>query len=81
LIGALAVALFNASKDPVARNFAYVYAVISIGILVCAECSHVLRSQKFFFSFSPLRNLIYSFVYVLSGVWLRAVSASYHHDS
>jgi len=34
LIGTLAVALFNASKDPVARNFAYLYAVISVGILV-----------------------------------------------
>jgi len=34
LIGTLAVALFNASKDPIARNFAYVYAVISVGILV-----------------------------------------------
>ena len=36
LIGTLAVALFNASKDPIARNFAYVYAVISVGILVCS---------------------------------------------
>ena len=35
LIGALAVALFNASKDDVARNFAYTYAAISIGIMVC----------------------------------------------
>ena len=34
LIGTLAVALFNASKDPIASNFAYVYALISIGILV-----------------------------------------------
>lgn len=34
LIGALAVALFNASKDDVARNFAYTYAAISIGIMV-----------------------------------------------
>jgi len=33
LVGTLAVALFNASKDPIARNFAYLYAVISIGIL------------------------------------------------
>lgn len=35
LIATLALALFNASKDQVARNFAYVYAVISIGVLVC----------------------------------------------
>jgi uncharacterized membrane protein YidH (DUF202 family) len=34
LIGALALALFNSSKDNVARNFAYTYAVISVGILV-----------------------------------------------
>ncbi|TFY76667.1 hypothetical protein EWM64_g7346 [Hericium alpestre] len=34
LIGALAVALFNASKDDVARNFAYLYAVVSVGILI-----------------------------------------------
>jgi hypothetical protein len=34
LIGTLAVALFNASKDPIARNFAYLYAFISVGILV-----------------------------------------------
>jgi len=34
LIGTLAVALFNASKDSIARDFAYVYAVISIGILL-----------------------------------------------
>ncbi|KAH9055214.1 hypothetical protein EDB87DRAFT_1642859 [Lactarius vividus] len=34
LIGTLAVALFNASKDPIARNFAYVYAGISVGILI-----------------------------------------------
>lgn len=34
LIGTLAVALFNASKDTVARNFAFLYATISVGILV-----------------------------------------------
>ncbi|KAA1467743.1 hypothetical protein DENSPDRAFT_260873 [Dentipellis sp. KUC8613] len=34
LIGTLSVALFNASKDDIARNFAYVYAAISVGILV-----------------------------------------------
>ncbi|KAI0303572.1 hypothetical protein B0F90DRAFT_1707028, partial [Multifurca ochricompacta] len=34
LIATLSVALFNASKDPIARNFAYVYAVISVGILI-----------------------------------------------
>ena len=54
LIGTLAVALFNASKDPVARNFAYVYAIISVGILVCAECSHALKN---FPLYSPSRIL------------------------
>jgi len=33
LIGTLALALFNASKDDVARNFAYFYAIVSIGIV------------------------------------------------
>ncbi|KAI0280256.1 hypothetical protein BGY98DRAFT_914883 [Russula aff. rugulosa BPL654] len=36
LIGTLAVALFNATKDPIARKMAYLYALISIGILVYA---------------------------------------------
>ncbi|KAI9570554.1 hypothetical protein HD554DRAFT_2082926 [Boletus coccyginus] len=34
LIGTFAVALFNASHDPVARAFAYVYAALSVGVLV-----------------------------------------------
>ncbi|KAF7312522.1 DUF202 domain-containing protein [Mycena indigotica] len=34
LLGTLALALFNASKDPIARAFAYVYALISIGVLI-----------------------------------------------
>jgi len=34
LLGTLALALFNASRDVVARNFAYIYALISIGVLV-----------------------------------------------
>jgi len=34
LVGTLALALFNASEDnPVARTFAYAYAVISVGVL------------------------------------------------
>ncbi|KAF5382170.1 hypothetical protein D9615_004466 [Tricholomella constricta] len=36
LIGTLAIALFNASNDEVATNFAYVYALISIGVLIYA---------------------------------------------
>ncbi|KAG2154019.1 hypothetical protein DEU56DRAFT_907479 [Suillus clintonianus] len=34
LLGTLALALFNASKDVVARRFAYTYALISIAVLV-----------------------------------------------
>ncbi|TFK90667.1 hypothetical protein K466DRAFT_583497 [Polyporus arcularius HHB13444] len=34
LVGTFALALLNASKDQVARNFAYVYAVFSIAVLV-----------------------------------------------
>ncbi|KAL0579295.1 hypothetical protein V5O48_002693 [Marasmius crinis-equi] len=34
LLGTLSLALFNASKDGIARTFAYTYAVISVGVLV-----------------------------------------------
>jgi hypothetical protein len=34
LLGALSLALFNASKDDLSRSFAYTYALISIGTLV-----------------------------------------------
>ena len=34
LIGTLALALFNASKDQIARNFAYAYAILSIAVTV-----------------------------------------------
>ncbi|KAG6334487.1 hypothetical protein ID866_4598 [Astraeus odoratus] len=34
LLGTLALALFNASKEAVARNFAYAYAAISVGVVV-----------------------------------------------
>ncbi|TCD60898.1 hypothetical protein EIP91_009308 [Steccherinum ochraceum] len=34
LIATLALALFNASKDQIARDFAYAYAAISIGVLI-----------------------------------------------
>jgi len=36
LLGTLALALFNASKDEIATNFAYGYALISVGVLVYA---------------------------------------------
>ena len=38
LLGTLSLALFNASKDKTARIFAYVYALISIGVLVSVLC-------------------------------------------
>ncbi|KAI9061076.1 hypothetical protein FKP32DRAFT_1594751 [Trametes sanguinea] len=34
LIGTLALALFNASKDDISRNFAYAYAALSVAVLV-----------------------------------------------
>ncbi|EEB95114.1 hypothetical protein MPER_05970, partial [Moniliophthora perniciosa FA553] len=34
LLGTLSLALFNASKDVIARRFAYIYAVISVGALI-----------------------------------------------
>ncbi|GJJ08380.1 hypothetical protein Clacol_002594 [Clathrus columnatus] len=37
LLGTLALALFNASRDQIALNFAYTYAVISVGIVVISE--------------------------------------------
>ena len=50
LIGTLALALFNASKDQIARNFAYAYALFSVVVLVRsheAPLSHVrLRSAS-----------------------------------
>lgn len=36
LIGTLALALFNASEDTIAQNFAYLYALISVGVLVAS---------------------------------------------
>jgi len=49
LIGAFALALFNASKDDVAKNFAYFYAAVSVGIIVsllayCSNCVELIRS-------------------------------------
>lgn len=36
LLGTLSLALFNASRDQIALNFAYSYAVVSLGIVVCS---------------------------------------------
>jgi hypothetical protein len=70
LIGTLAVALFNASRDTVARNFAYLYAGISVGILVRFLTLMLLvpwGEKQTALSIVDLR--------------LRLVPASYHHDS
>lgn len=42
LLGTLALALFNASRDVVAQSFAYAYALISVGVLVNI-CKSVIR--------------------------------------
>ncbi|KAF9243467.1 hypothetical protein BU15DRAFT_72139 [Melanogaster broomeanus] len=34
LLGTLALAMFNASHEPVARSFAYIYAGISVGVVI-----------------------------------------------
>lgn len=44
LIGTVALALFNASEEnPIARAFAYTYAVISVGVLVSSLRSYNLK--------------------------------------
>ena len=69
LLGTLALALFNASEDHIARNFAYVYAVISIGVLV-----------SLIYNFStPLVSGTNSSL-ALIGVWLGSLSEAYNDD-
>jgi len=38
ILASFSVALFNASKDEIAKRFAYVYALISVGVLVIKKC-------------------------------------------
>jgi hypothetical protein len=84
LIGTLAVALFNATKDPIARYMAYLYAFISVGILVRVLRTILLMEKKrlkFFYhhlleSFHPL---LCPSSY-LTVVCVCPVSDSYHHD-
>ena len=83
LVGTLAVALFNASKDPISRNFAYLYAIISIGILVRVLPATLLVAKKFKVFYHRLLKSFHPFIYPSSyltvlRVWL--VSASYHND-
>lgn len=85
LIATLAVALFNATKDPIARNFAYLYAVISVGILVRVLRNDRARGDKrlnFFYHHLLLESL-HPFICPSSyftGVCVCPVSVSYHHD-
>ncbi|KAL1739823.1 hypothetical protein HDZ31DRAFT_48737 [Schizophyllum fasciatum] len=46
LLGTLSIALFNASKDKVARYFAYIYALISIGTLIYGYAIYQHRITK-----------------------------------
>ena len=47
LVGTLSLALFNASKDQIARDFAYVYAFISVVVLVRFEYSFLRNALTF----------------------------------
>jgi hypothetical protein len=65
LLSALSLGLFNASKDDIARNFAYTYAFISICVLVRALLmQHVVPLD---FSFA--------------GLWILPLPIPYQHDS
>ncbi|KAJ7707498.1 hypothetical protein B0H17DRAFT_1032889 [Mycena rosella] len=46
LLGTLALALFNSSKDPIARNFAYLYALISVAVLIYGYVLYQHRITK-----------------------------------
>lgn len=87
LVGTLAVALFNASKDPIARNFAYLYAVISVGIMVRVLSNDLVRGKKRLKFFKTTISLNLSSVHPFIGpssfllvLWVCPVSASHHHD-
>ncbi|KAG6857377.1 hypothetical protein H0H87_004738 [Tephrocybe sp. NHM501043] len=43
LLGTLALALFNTSKDTIATRFAYAYALISVGVLIYAFALYQYR--------------------------------------
>ncbi|KDQ19377.1 hypothetical protein BOTBODRAFT_437715 [Botryobasidium botryosum FD-172 SS1] len=43
LLGTLSLALFNASNDSVARNFAITYAIISVGVIVYGYVTYQKR--------------------------------------
>ena len=68
LIGTLALALFNASKDTIAKQFAFAYALISIGVLVC-----------FFKRIRPQTVIL--IYYVGTGLRMVRLPKTNHHDS
>ncbi|KIY43904.1 hypothetical protein FISHEDRAFT_52255 [Fistulina hepatica ATCC 64428] len=84
LLGTLALALFNASRDAVARNFAYAYAVISCGVLIYGYVLYQHRLTKirrrdpghFDAIAGPVIISSLLFIAVLSNFWMRGVSLS-----
>ncbi|KAF7374695.1 Vacuole non-autophagic-related protein [Mycena sanguinolenta] len=46
VLGTLALALFNASKDSIARNMAYFYALVSAGVLIYGYVIYQMRITK-----------------------------------
>lgn len=65
VLASFSVALFNASKDDTAKRFAYVYALISVGVLV---------KKRFSFAVSAL--LIW-----ITDIWICAIPIPYNDDS
>jgi hypothetical protein len=65
LLAALSLGLFNASKDDIARQFAYVYAFISICVLVS----------------TLLMNRIHPSDLPFADLWLLPLSIPHQHDS
>ncbi|KAK2460274.1 hypothetical protein APHAL10511_007663 [Amanita phalloides] len=79
MLASLSVALFNASKDDIARRFAYVYALISIAVLIYAyglyqyRVTMILRRDPGYFDaqIGPIVISIALFVAILANFVLR----------
>ncbi|KAJ7285175.1 hypothetical protein C8J57DRAFT_1290626 [Mycena rebaudengoi] len=79
LIGTLSLALFNASKDQVARNFAYAYAFISFcvviyGYLLYQHRITMIRRRDpghFDMILGPLVISAFLFFAILANFWIR----------
>lgn len=67
LIGTLAIALFNAAKDDIARYMAYAYAVISVGIIVRSLLFTMIQSSELTCT-------------IMLDLRLCCLSTPYHHD-